>query len=64
MDTLESRLRNMGFARATSQKQDVLARSLRRLCDGKFGNMTDIQKEQRGEFGLGARGNKGQNAKV
>lgn len=59
MNEMESRLRSMGLARATSRSQDTIARSLRRLCDGKFGNMTDIQKEQRGEFGLGARGNKG-----
>ena len=58
MDQMESRLRNMGFARPQSRKQEVIARSLRRLCDGKFGHMTDIQKEQRGEFGEGARGRK------
>lgn len=58
MVDLDTTLRSMGLARPSTRSDEEISRSLRRLCKGKFGNMTDIQKQQRGDFGEGAKRNK------
>lgn len=46
-NNLEARLHEMGLARPRPENRSKAARRLRRLCKGKFGNMSDDQKEAR-----------------
>lgn len=50
MNDMETRLRQMGLARATHNKPEEIARVLRQDCKGAFGSLDVIEREKRGDY--------------
>lgn len=50
MNDMETRLRQMGLARAKHNTPESIAKTLRRDCKGAFGSLDVIEREKRGQY--------------
>lgn len=50
MNDIETRLRQMGLARAKPNSSESIARRLRQDCNGAFGSLDVLEREKRGDY--------------